>query len=123
MTTYAPLNVIDTENFSQNIDFTVRNVGNYNVIKYKKEKLNNNNVKTLGQLRSVITDGTNILCMAPPKSVYFDQFVNSEMNIKKYLGLNYYKIEDYNDFKIYKQIKKVDSKDYCDLLNNFNEKN
>ena len=72
MTTYAPLNVIDTENLSQNIDFTVRNVGNYNVIKYKKEKLNNNNVKTLGQLRSVITDGTNILCMAPPKSIYFD---------------------------------------------------
>lgn len=81
MTTYAPLNVIDTENLSQNIDFTVRNVGNYNVIKYKKEKLNNNNVKTLGQLRSVITDGTNILCMAPPKSVYFDQFVN-ENNIE-----------------------------------------
>ena len=81
MTTYAPLNVIDTENFSQNIDFTVRNVGNYNVIKYKKEKLNNNNVKTLGQLRSVITDGTNILCMAPPKSVYFDKFVN-ENNIE-----------------------------------------
>ena len=39
MTTYAPLNVIDTENLSQNIDFTVRNVGNYHVIKYKKEKL------------------------------------------------------------------------------------
>lgn len=58
-----------------------------------------------------------------PHRFYFDQFVNSEMNIRKYLGLNYYKIEDYNDFKIYKQIKKADSKDYCDLLNNFNEKN
>ena len=80
MTSYAPLNVIDTENLSQNIDFTVRNVGNYNVIKYKKQKLNNNNVKTLGLLRSVITDGTNILCMAPPKSVYFDKFT-SENNI------------------------------------------
>tara|TARA_Y100000591_G_C21854102_1_gene713768 strand:- start:1476 stop:2648 length:1173 start_codon:yes stop_codon:yes gene_type:complete len=81
MATYAPLNVIDTENFLQNIDFTVRNVGNYHIIKYKKEKLNNSNVKTLGQLRSIITDGKNILCMAPPKSIYFDVFIN-ENNIE-----------------------------------------
>ena len=36
MAIYAPFDVIDTENLSQNIDFTVRNVGNYNVIKYKE---------------------------------------------------------------------------------------
>jgi len=56
-----------------------------------------------------------------PHRFYFDQFINSEMKIRKYLGLNYYKIEDYNDFKIYKQIKKLDAREYCDLLNNFNE--
>jgi len=76
MPNYAPLRVIDSENLSQNIDFTVRQFGNYNVIKYRKEKIDKTNIKTLGLLRSVITDGQNILCMAPPKSIYFDTFVN-----------------------------------------------
>ena len=39
MPMYAPLNVIDSENFLQDIHFTVRHFGNYNVIKYNKEKL------------------------------------------------------------------------------------
>ena len=74
MASYAPMKVIDLKNLSQNIDFTVKNFGNYNIIKYKKEKLNNDNIKDLGLLRSIITDGKKILCMAPPKSVYFDVF-------------------------------------------------
>mgnify|MGYP003686977673 FL=1 len=54
MANYAPLRVIDSENLSQNIDFTVRQFGNYNVIKYRKEKIDKTNIKTLGLLLSLI---------------------------------------------------------------------
>ena len=84
MAIYAPFDVIDKNNLSQNIDFTVRNIGNYNVIKYKKDKINNSNIKTLGLLRSIITDGQNIMCMAPPKSIYFEDFTNENQMIDCY---------------------------------------
>jgi len=76
MTSYAPLKVIESGIISQNIDFTIKNVNKYNIIKYKKDKLNNSNIRTLGLLRSLIMGDDKILCFAPPKSIYFDDFTN-----------------------------------------------
>ena len=47
------------------------------VIKYDKRELCIGNEKTLGLFRSVITDGEKILCFAPPKSINFDVFSQS----------------------------------------------
>ena len=42
------------------------------LIQYIKHKLNYSNITSLGQFRSVITDGTKIIAFAPPKSVELD---------------------------------------------------
>lgn len=76
MPSYAPLKVIESGILSQNIDFTIKNVDKYNIIKYKKDKLNNSNIRTLGLFRSLIMGDGIILCMAPPKSIYFDDFTS-----------------------------------------------
>jgi hypothetical protein len=44
------------------------------LLQYIKNKLNDTNHHTLGQFRSVITDGKKILSFAPPKSIGFDKF-------------------------------------------------
>ena len=81
MPSYAPLKVIESENISQDVDFTIKNKDKYNIIKYKKDRLNNSNMSTLGLLRSVIMGDGKILCFSPPKSIYFDIFT-SKNNIE-----------------------------------------
>ena len=44
------------------------------LLQYIKKKLNYSNCASLGQFRSVITDGTKIIAFSPPKSVDFDLF-------------------------------------------------
>ena len=44
------------------------------LLQYIKHELNGDNLTTLGQFRSVITDGKKILSFAPPKSIAFDTF-------------------------------------------------
>jgi hypothetical protein len=46
------------------------------LIKYVKTFINDENVKTLGLFRSVITDGEKILSIAPPKSFSLNKFKN-----------------------------------------------
>jgi len=46
------------------------------VIKYNKSKLNNENTKTLGMFRSVITDGKKIISFSPQKSINYMDFKN-----------------------------------------------
>jgi len=57
----------------------VKDFGGLFNIKYNKEKVNGNNIKTLGLYRSFIVDNNgNIKCYSPPKSLdyeYFDQDV------------------------------------------------
>ena len=42
-------------------------------LQYKKEMLNEENISTLGQMRSVVTDGEKIYVYSPPKSISFDE--------------------------------------------------
>jgi len=51
-----------------------RSKNNLSIIKYDKKHLNDLNEFTLGLFRSVITDGTKILSIAPPKSVQVSAF-------------------------------------------------
>ena len=44
------------------------------LIQYIKNKLNYSNCTSLGQFRSIITDGTKIISFSPQKSVDFDEF-------------------------------------------------
>ncbi len=46
------------------------------LIKYIKKFINDENVKTVGIFRSVITDGDKLLSIAPPKSFSLNQFKN-----------------------------------------------
>ena len=52
----------------------LKNKNGLYLIKYDKEHLSITNEKSLGLFRSVITDGQRILCFAPPKSINFDVF-------------------------------------------------
>lgn len=63
-------------------DYTEVKGLNYNIIKYKKEMLDGNNIGTLGLFRSVIVESADIngtpesrvVAFSPPKSVSFDAF-------------------------------------------------
>ena len=48
--------------------------GDYNLIKYKKNKLNQTNQETLGLFRSVIVNDAHVVCYAPPKSLTENHF-------------------------------------------------
>lgn len=41
-------------------------------LQYKKEMLNEENISTIGQIRSVVTDGEKVYVYSPPKSISFD---------------------------------------------------
>jgi len=61
----------------------IRNINEKIIIKYNKNNLNKSNIKTLGLFRSIITDVLgNVISFAPPKSIYFDDFVN-ENNVEE----------------------------------------
>ena len=76
---YADISkLIDDDNFSKSKHVKVKKVDTLNILKYYKDKLNNDNEKTLGLFRSVIaTNDGNIICVAPPKSIHFENFSNS----------------------------------------------
>lgn len=42
-------------------------------LQYKKELLNMDNISTIGQMRSVVTDGEKVYVYSPPKSIVFDE--------------------------------------------------
>lgn len=47
------------------------------MLNYIRSKLTEGNVDSLGLFRSVITDGINILCFSPPKSIKIVNFINN----------------------------------------------
>jgi hypothetical protein len=47
------------------------------MLNYNKSKLTKENVSSLGLFRSVITDGVNILCFSPPKSMKMENFIEN----------------------------------------------
>ena len=55
------------------------------IIKYNKQYLNIDNLKTLGMFRSVVTDGCNIYSFAPPKSSPIDM-LKEEVDIDNCLN-------------------------------------
>tara|TARA_X000000368_G_C22990638_1_gene694175 strand:- start:130 stop:1389 length:1260 start_codon:yes stop_codon:yes gene_type:complete len=70
--------LIDDASFSKTKHIKVKKVDTLNILKYNKKELTNDNEKTLGLFRSVIATNTgNIICVAPPKSIDFDNFSSS----------------------------------------------
>ena len=73
---YADISkLIDDVNFSTTKHIKVKKMDTLNILKYDKKKLTSDNEKTLGLFRSVIVNNNgNIICVAPPKSIDFDNF-------------------------------------------------
>ena len=76
---YADLLRLTTDkNYSNEKFIKVKKQNHLFVLKYDKSKLSNENINSLGLFRSVIVDDKgNILCFAPPKSINFDIFSQS----------------------------------------------
>ena len=63
-----------------------------------------------------------VLVNTNPHRKYFSEFINNDEKIKNYLGKNYTLIEQYKDFKIYKQNTELTKNDYCNLNNYLSSK-
>jgi len=76
LNSYADLlRLTEDREYSQEKFIKVKKYDHLFVLKYDKSKLTNENVNTLGLFRSVIIDKRgHILCFAPPKSINFDRF-------------------------------------------------
>jgi arsenate reductase-like glutaredoxin family protein len=62
----------------------------YKVIKYDKENISNDMIKTTGLFRSVIVDDTNrIVVFSPPKSLNSDTFMRENQDISKVTAEEY----------------------------------
>ena len=59
--------------------FKIKEKDDFFLLKYKKEKLNEENIKTLGLFRSVIFNKNEIVCVAPPKSIPYNKEKNYEI--------------------------------------------
>lgn len=68
--------VIKDPEYAKIKNLKVYESGGLYLIKYIKTFINDENVKTVGIFRSVITDGDKILSIAPPKSFSLNQFKN-----------------------------------------------
>ena len=75
LSNYADINkVINDNGYRIEKKLIVKKKDNLYLIKYNKKELTISNESTLGLFRSVITDGKKILSFAPPKSINFDFF-------------------------------------------------
>jgi hypothetical protein len=92
--TQTKLNEMDGENVSSlykgikseylpnvNLSTIKYNDNEYHLIKYKKDKINNDNVLTTGQFRSVIARNGKVLSFAPPKSMETSHFIETYKDI------------------------------------------
>ena len=89
MTTFDLTSLISLDNIekNENKEITIKKFNlNYSdtctdvlyIMKYNKEYINLSNIKTLGCLRSIITNKTDILCFSPQKSINFEDFDYSD---------------------------------------------
>ena len=87
---YFDFSRINDKEYCDSKDMIVKKINNYHLLKYKKNKLNQSNIETLGLFRSVIVDDDRVVCYSPPKSLtqdYFNDWVTEEDN--KYVAQPY----------------------------------
>lgn len=87
---YLDFNRIDDKEYCDSKHVSVRKIHNYHLIKYKKNKINKDNLETLGMFRSVIVDDCQVVSFSPPKSLtdeYFNDWMTLEKN--KYIAQPY----------------------------------
>ena len=90
LTEYLDFKNLNNKEYCDSKHVVVKKIGNYKLIKYKKNKLNSSNIETLGLFRSVIVDDEQIISYAPPKSLtedYFDDWITTEKG--KYIAQPY----------------------------------
>ena len=66
--------IVNDEKYAKDNHFKVKKSGELFLIKYIKSHINSENICSFGRFRSVITDGKNIISMAPQKSYKFEDF-------------------------------------------------
>lgn len=87
---YFDFSRIDDKEYCNSKHLTVNKINGYNLLKYKKNKVNSENIETLGLFRSVIVDDDRVVCFSPPKSLedsHFNDWVTQEEN--KYIAQPY----------------------------------
>jgi hypothetical protein len=87
---YFDFNRIAEKEYCDSKDITVKQINGYYLMKYKKNKLNSDNIETLGLFRSVIVNESQVLSYAPPKAItqdYFDEWMTHEND--KYIAQPY----------------------------------
>ena len=101
----------DAENWKDKVDTLKRQISAEKrirfVIKYDKNYLNADNIRSLGLFRSVITDGKKILSFAPPKSLTVNEFCTltneKDRHVLEYCEgtmINMYFDSELNDWEI-----------------------
>lgn len=87
---YFDFKKINDKEYCDSKDLIVKKINGYYLMKYKKNKLNNDNMETLGLFRSVIVDDNQVLSYSPPKSItedYFKDWMTQEKD--KYIAQPY----------------------------------
>tara|TARA_B110000483_G_scaffold243613_1_gene334527 strand:- start:29 stop:1246 length:1218 start_codon:yes stop_codon:yes gene_type:complete len=87
---YVDFNRLDDKEYCDSKDVIVKKIHNYHLIKYKKNKLNRDNLETLGMFRSIIVNDSRVVSFSPPKSLT-DEYFNDWMSLEndKYIAQPY----------------------------------
>ena len=64
-----------TPEYAKNMHFIQKEKDGLYILRYIKDYIRNDNIATLGLLRSVITNGNKIICFSPPKSIRLPEFI------------------------------------------------
>ena len=78
---YVDFNRLDDKEYCDSKDVIVKKIHNYHLIKYKKNKLNRDNLETLGMFRSIIVNDSRVVSFSPPKSLT-DEYFNDWMSLE-----------------------------------------
>ena len=79
MTTYDLEAAFDTQKlltpeYAKKMHFSQKDKNGLYILRYIKDFIRDDNIATLGLLRSVITDGKEVICFSPPKSIRCGEF-------------------------------------------------
>jgi len=69
--------VVEDKEYADSFGLIVKNVGDLYILKYDRERIVKDNVSTLGNFRSCITDGKRLIGYSPGKSLKYLDFVEN----------------------------------------------